>query len=94
MEFLEARIDEEEAELRHAPVPDHSASPPLAAPMRAECAQKREILARWKRASADLFDSTDAQGELAMARRAMLNILAAGYEDHPDFDPEWAATHE
>jgi hypothetical protein len=62
--------------------------------MRAECAQKREILARWKRASADLFDSTDAQGELAMARRAMLNILAAGYEDHPDFDPEWAATHE
>lgn len=60
--------------------------------MRAECAQKREILARWKRAAEGVSDSPDAEGELAMARRAMLNILAAGYEDHPDFDPEWAAT--
>ena len=60
--------------------------------MRAECAQKREILARYKRAASGTVDSADAQSELAMARRAMLNILAAGYEDHPDFDPEWAAT--
>ena len=92
VEFLEARIDEEEAELRHANITEQPAAPPLAAPMRAECAQKREILARFKRAAAGTVDRADAQGELAMARRAMLNILAAGYEDHPDFDREWAAT--
>ncbi len=62
--------------------------------MRAECAQKREILARWQRAVAASLDSAQARDELAMARRSMLNILAAGYEDHPDFDPEWAAMRE
>jgi hypothetical protein len=60
--------------------------------MLAECAQKRAILAEWKRAAQEgITDIADAQGELAFARRSMLNILASGYAGHPDFDPAWGA---
>lgn len=92
-EFLEARIGEEEAQLRHADTDDPAGSP-LIGPMLAECAQKRAILDYWKRAAAaeGISDTADAQGEQAIARRSMLRILAAGYENHPDFDPEWAAS--
>lgn len=92
VEFLEARIAEEEAPLRHAEVDATGTSPGLADSMLAECAEKRTVLARWKLAekAESGSDTTDAQGELVMARRSMLNILAAGYADHPDFDPDWA----
>lgn len=91
-EFLEARLDEEEEQLRRADT-DPSASP-LVLPMLAECAQKRAILDSWKLSAAaeGISDTADAQGEQAIARRSMLRILAAGYEMHPDFDPEWGAS--
>jgi hypothetical protein len=92
VDFLESRISEEEAELRHVSTDDPSTSSTLASDMLAECAQKRAILAEWKRAAQEgITDTADAQGELAFARRSMLNILASGYAGHPDFDPAWGA---
>lgn len=91
VEFLEARIDEEEAELRHVDIEELQAPASLGSKLLAECVQKRDILADWKRAAAaeGINDPADAQGTVAMARRSMLGILAAGYVGHPDFDPEW-----
>lgn len=85
--FLEARIAEEESNLLHA---DPSESQ-LLGPMLAECAQKRAILDDWKFAAAaeGIVDPADVQGPLAMARRSMLAILAAGYQSHPDYSSEW-----
>lgn len=90
-EFLEARIDEEEEQLRHAD--QDPAASPLVAPMLAECAQKRTILDYWKESAVaeGISDAANAQSEQAIARRSMLRILAAGYETHPDFDPKWGA---
>jgi hypothetical protein len=90
VEFLEARVSEDEAELRHASADDPSTSSDLASGLLAECAQKRAIIADWKRAVSE-GPEDNPEGELAVARRSMLSILAAGYVNHPDFDPEWGA---
>jgi hypothetical protein len=85
--FLEARIAEEEARLLYA---DRSDSQ-LVGPLLAECAQKRAILNDWRGAAAaeGITDPADAQGPLAVARRAMLAIVAAGYKNHPDYSGAW-----
>ena len=59
--------------------------------MLAECAQKRAILDGWKRAAAEegITRPAEARGNVAMARRSMLTILAAGYRSHPDFSRDW-----
>jgi hypothetical protein len=96
VDFLEARIAEEEAELRHATLGDPSTSSDLASGLLAECAQKRAIIADWKRSVSEGPGDDDAEGqsELAVARRSLLSILAAGYANHPDFNPEWGAPLE
>jgi hypothetical protein len=91
MEFLEARISEDEAQLAWAQNNDQSFPPSSTAPRLAECRQKRAILADWKRAADERTETAGAQDSPAIARRSMLNILAANYASHPDFDPEWGA---
>jgi hypothetical protein len=103
VEFLEARIAEQEAGIQGrnfiadhnvgTAVSDDMAVPPsLTDALLAECAQKRGILAAWKEvAEADgITDPADAEGPVALARRSMLIILAAGYKDHTDYEDEWA----
>jgi hypothetical protein len=91
VEFLEARIDEEEAELRHVDFDAPSSASSLASKLLAECAQKRAILANWKRTvpGRGISDTAVTQADLALAHRSMLGILAAGYRAHPDFNPDW-----
>jgi hypothetical protein len=91
VEFLEARIREEEAQLRHAENNDPSCPPSLTALGLAGCRQVRVILASWQRAADEGTETAGAQDSPAIARRSMLNILAANYASHPDFDPEWGA---
>jgi Family of unknown function (DUF6221) len=87
VEFLEARIAEEEESLAHA---DPSESR-MARNMLAECAQKRSILEGWKRAAAaeGISRGGDAGDSLVMVCRSMLTILAASYTSHPDFSSDW-----
>ena len=82
VEFLEARICEQEAGILGVPSP-------LAAALRTECAQQRGILADWKLvAEADgIRDPAQAEGPIALARRS---LLAAGLRDHEDYQEEWA----
>lgn len=99
--FLEARIDEQKAGIQGRSFAEHASARPgcdligipprLTAALLAECAMKRRILADWKAAAvADgIADPEDAEGPVALARRAMLLILAGGYKDHPDYQPEW-----
>ncbi|MDB5876233.1 MAG: hypothetical protein JWQ07_5675 [Ramlibacter sp.] len=102
VQFLEARIAEEEKRIEcgnstwgqnlHRLTTDEMVVPPsLTEALLAECAQKRAILADWK-AAADEEGTTgtgQAAGTIAVARRSMLNILAAGYKNHPDYQAEW-----
>ena len=103
VEFLEARIAEQEAGLQgRNSIGDHNvdtaASDDTAVPssltdaLLAECKQKRRILADWEvvAEAEGITDPADADGAVALARRSMLIILAAGYKDHPDYQAEWS----
>ncbi|SDP44166.1 hypothetical protein SAMN04487914_111123 [Arthrobacter sp. ok909] len=102
VEFLEARIAEQEAGIqgRHfagghdyeTVASDDMAVPPsLTEALLAECAVKRRIVADWKLAAQEdgITDPADAEEPVALARRSMLIVLAAGYKDHPDYDNDW-----
>jgi hypothetical protein len=86
VQFLEARIAEQEADILGGGVPAS-----LTKALLAECAEKRAILAAWKTAAEaeGIIDPAQAEGTITVARRSMLNILAAGYKDHPDYREEW-----
>lgn len=101
VEFLEARIAEEEAGIRdgsfvvgttEVPEDGGEAKGSLGERMQEECAQKRAIIASWQEAAAaeGIEDPGEAQGTVAIARRAMLTILAGSYREHPDYDPDWS----
>jgi hypothetical protein len=101
VEFLEARIAEEEAAIRDGMFVVGTSNPPeagrdgkssLGERMQEECAQKRAIIASWKQAADDegIEDPADAEGTVAISRRAMLTILAGSYREHPDYDPGWS----
>ena len=101
VEFLEARIAEQESAIREGSFvlgtsdgdgnggEDNSS---LGQRMREECAQKRAILASWKEAAEaeGINDPDEAKGTVAIARRAMLTILAGCHREHPDYDPGWS----
>jgi hypothetical protein len=96
--FLEARIAEKECNVRRfygtrasklAPVEGEPG--PLGRLILAECTLKRAILANW-RAAAEAESITrigDAVDTVALSRRSMLRILAAGHEAHPGYREEW-----
>jgi hypothetical protein len=86
VQFLEARIAEQEADILGGGVPLS-----LTKALLAECAEKRAILAAWKAAAEaeGITDPAQAEGTITVARRSMLNILAAGYKHHPDYREEW-----
>ena len=101
VEFLEARITEEEAAIREGTLAldpsevathriDDKAS--LSELMMEECAQKRAIVASWKDAAhaEGIEDPAEAEGTVAIARRAVLTILAGAHRGHPDYDPGWS----
>ena len=101
VEFLEARIAEEEAAIRDGmfvvgtsdlPEDGSDGKGSLGERMQEESAQKRAIIASWKEAaeSEGIEDPGEAEGTVAIARRAMLTILAGSYRDHPDYDPGWS----
>ncbi|WP_443196832.1 DUF6221 family protein [Pseudarthrobacter sp. 1C304] len=101
VEFLEARIAEEEAGIldgsfvvgtSELPGDGGEAKGSLGERMQEECAQKRAIIASWQEAADEegIEDPGEAQGTVAIARRAMLTILAGSYRDHPDYDPGWS----
>ena len=101
VEFLEARIAEEEAGIRDGsfvvgpsdlPADGSNSMGSLGERMLEESAQKRAIIASWKDAAKDegIEDPGEAQGTVAIARRAMLTILAGSYREHPDYDPGWS----
>jgi Family of unknown function (DUF6221) len=101
VDFLEARIAEEEAGIGDGmfvvgtsdlPEDGSDGKGSLGERMQEECAQKRAIIASWKEAaeSEGIEDPGEAEGTVAIARRAMLTILAASYREHPDYDPGWS----
>ncbi|MFM9429898.1 DUF6221 family protein [Arthrobacter sp. MP_2.3] len=101
VEFLEARIAEQETALREGSFrPGGSVGPEnenmdqssLRALMLEECARKRAIIASWKEAAdaEGISDPGEAEGTVAVARRAMLTILAGSHRDHPDYDAGWS----
>lgn len=99
IEFLEARIAEQESAIREgnfalrtAGTPERHDRVSLGQLMLDECAQKRSIIASWKEA-ADAEGITDlgkAEGSIAIARRSMLTILAGSHREHPDYDRAWS----
>jgi hypothetical protein len=102
VEFLDARIAEQEAGIHsgtftHSPggdtVDDGSSGESLAGLMLQECAQARAVLTAWREAAdaEGITDPADAEGTVAVARRAMLQILAGGFKDHPDYQAGWQA---
>lgn len=101
VEFLEARIAEEEAGIpdgsfvvgsTEVPADGGEAKGSLGERMQEECAQKRAIIASWQEAADEegIEGPDEAQGTVAIARRAMLTILAGAYREHPDYDPGWS----
>lgn len=101
VEFLEARIAEEEAAIRDGmfvvgtsdlPEDGSDGKGSLGERMQEECAQKRAIIASWKEAaeSEGIDDPAEAEGTVAIARRAMLTIVAGSYREHPDYDQGWS----
>ena len=57
-----------------------------------ECAQKRAIIASWKEAAdaEGISDPSEAEGTVAIARRAMLTILAGSHREHPNYEQCWS----
>lgn len=100
VEFLEARTAEQESALREGSYtlgvsgnPDNAGGTlSLREHMLEECAQQRAIIAAWKEAADDegITDPSQATGTIAIARRAMLILLAGAHRDHPDYNPDWA----
>lgn len=101
VEFLEARIAEQESAIQAGSFgPGASCSPgnenmdeaTLCERMLDECARKRAIIASWKEAAdaEGISDPGEAEGTVAVARRAMLAILAGSHREHPDYDPGWS----
>lgn len=101
VEFLEARIAEQESAIwggslrpggwcSHENENMDEAS--LCERMLEECAQKRAIIASWKEAAdaEGISDPREAEGTVAVARRAMLTILAGSHREHPDYDAAWS----
>lgn len=102
VEFLDARIAEQESAIHsgtftHSPGGDTadegSSDESLASLMLQECAQARAVLTAWRDAAdaEGITDPADAEGTIAVARRAMLHILAGGFKDHPDYQAGWQA---
>ena len=100
VEFLEARIAEQESAIREgtfalgtADVPDRNNKVSLGQLMLDECAQKRAIIASWKEAAdaEGITDLSKAEGTIAIARRSMLTILAGSHREHPDYDRAWSS---
>ncbi|UYM26586.1 hypothetical protein SEA_BAUER_37 [Arthrobacter phage Bauer] len=91
VEFLEARIAEDEARARYPYLASHP--DPLFSPARAlaECAAKRAILDGWEDPDdiGPLDGDVDAGHVLAMDKA--VRALAAVYKDHKDYRQEWAA---
>ncbi|MDI3210888.1 DUF6221 family protein [Arthrobacter sp. AL12] len=98
VEFLEARIAEQEAAVREgtfagtADVPESDDQVSLGQLMLDECAQKRAIIASWTEAAdaEGIADLSQAEGTIAIARRSMLTILAGSHREHPDYDRAWS----
>ncbi len=103
VEFLEARIAEQEAGIQGRPLvagpaAEAAAGDDMALPLSltdallAECAMKRQIVADWKAAAEkdSITDPADAEEPVALARYSMLIVLAAAYKEHPDYNDEWA----
>ncbi|MCB5293154.1 DUF6221 family protein [Arthrobacter sp. SO3] len=100
VEFLEARIAEQESAIRDGSFvlgvsEDENGSEDktsLGKRMLDECAQKRAIIASWKEAAEGegISEPSEARGTVAIARRAMLTILAGSHREHPDYDPAWS----
>lgn len=89
--FLEARVAEEESVLAHADSEGTGRLASLAAKMLAECAQKRAIIDSWKRraeAAGISSPGEDRRGACPDAV-AMLAILSAAYRTHPDYPAGW-----
>ena len=96
-EFLEARIAEDEAEALNAPkmsdVYDANRlafTDALRKRVLDECAAKRAILAGRKRSDSSMADDEWTMG-WSDANYDALYALAAVYEDHPDYQQEWAS---
>jgi hypothetical protein len=89
VEFLQARIAEDEMEARDMAGtewydggwPDEHCNKILA-----ECAAKRAVIAACREDHEDSLTRNDDTVELATV---VLSILAAVYSDHPDYQPEW-----
>ncbi|MDN4644475.1 DUF6221 family protein [Arthrobacter sp. PsM3] len=98
VEFLEARIGEQESAIRVGTFasgtddPGRNDKASLSQLMLDECAQKRAIIASWKEAAdaEGITDLSEAEGTVAVARRSMLTILAGSHREHPDYDPAWS----
>lgn len=99
VEFLEARIAEQESAIREgtfalgtADAPESNNKVSLGQLMLDECAQKRAIIASWKEAAGaeGISDLSQAEGTIAIARRSMLTILAGSHREHVDYDPAWS----
>ena len=99
VEFLEARIAEQESAIREgtfargaADAPESDDKVSLGQLMLDECAQKRAIIASWKEAAdaEGITDLSKAEGTIAIARRSMLTILAGSHREHPDYDRAWS----
>ena len=99
VEFLEARIAEQESAIREGTFATGTADDPqsddkasLGQLMLDECAQQRAIISSWKEAAdaEGITELSDAEGTVAIARRSMLSILAGSHRDHPDYDPAWS----
>jgi hypothetical protein len=86
IEFLQARLDEDEAAIRE----DAGLGLAYGWPARllAEVEAKRAILAHWT--SDAQFPDFHGGYEEAMNDAAL--ALAQPYADHPDFDPAWLLT--
>ncbi|WP_160666405.1 DUF6221 family protein [Pseudarthrobacter sp. ATCC 49987] len=99
VEFLEARVAEQESAIREgtfatgtADLPNGHDKASLGQLMLDECAQQRAIISSWKEAAdaEGISDLSDAEGTVAIARRSMLTILAGSHREHPDYDPAWS----
>ncbi|UUG69993.1 hypothetical protein SEA_ZUCKER_33 [Arthrobacter phage Zucker] len=98
IDFLEARIDEDETHSIYVRDWGSSAPDPLFAPGRvlAECAAKRSILVSLASTSAAHAKETHLGQKLVLAGmdtglRLALQALALPYREHPDYQQEWAA---
>ena len=108
IEFLRARIDEDERDARAVQsadiydVPASTEDAPGAAfrrladgPWLADIAVKRKIIAAYADA-AEWYGRREnlaaPAGEVHGLRTA-IRLLASAYSDHPDFDPDWTVDH-